>query len=46
MGFVNARSQVQQQQVMSKMTKTASGAIEMTGDIQITGALEATSIGT
>ena len=46
MGFVNARSDVRTQQVMSKMTKTASGAIEMTGDIQITGALEAQSIGT
>ena len=46
MGFVNARSDVRTQQVMSKMTKTASGAIEITGDIQITGALEAQSIGT
>jgi hypothetical protein len=46
MSFVQALSSSRRNQVISAMKTTSSGAIEMTGDIQITGALEATSIGT
>lgn len=46
MSFVQALSSARRNQVISAMKTTSSGAIEMTGDIQITGALEAQSIGT
>ena len=46
MSFVQALSSARRNHVISAMKTTSSGAIEMTGDIQITGALEAQSIGT
>ena len=46
MSFIQALSSARRNQVISAMKTTSSGAIEMTGDIQITGALEAQSIGT